>query len=329
MATINTELPTLLDQMKRLDPNGAIAHIVELLQRKNAILEDAVFMEGNLPTGHRFTSRTALPAVGWRRLNEGITPGKSATEQVDEATGMLEGMSVVDVDLAKLGGNEAAFRASEDKGFIQSLSNEAETALFYASTATAPETIQGLTPRLNSLSGRAKSQIIPVDAGAAGNDQASIWLVVWGPESVFGIYPKGSQGGLNSKDMGEQLWDDGVGRKFRAYVSHWQWKLGLVVKDYRQIVRMPNIDTSALDGTADTIIPAMIRGYSQIHDLRAGRPVFYVSRTVETYLWLQARNAVKNSTLAVREVEGRPVLTFMGIPVRRADALLTTESVVS
>jgi hypothetical protein len=73
MATINdTGLPTLLDQVKRTAPGGAIDRIIEQLTKKNPILEDMVWQEGNLPTGHRFTSRTSLPSVGWRRLNEGM-----------------------------------------------------------------------------------------------------------------------------------------------------------------------------------------------------------------------------------------------------------------
>jgi hypothetical protein len=53
-------------------------------------------------------------------------------------------------DLAKLNGNEAAFRASEDDAFIAGLANDLETAFFYASTKTDPERIMGLSPRLDS-----------------------------------------------------------------------------------------------------------------------------------------------------------------------------------
>jgi hypothetical protein len=65
------------------------------------MLLDMIWREGNLPTGHRTTVRTGLPSVFWRLLNQGVSPSKSTTVQIDEATGMLEAWSEVDVDLAK------------------------------------------------------------------------------------------------------------------------------------------------------------------------------------------------------------------------------------
>jgi hypothetical protein len=333
MAAINRDLPTLNDQAKRMDPNGAIAHIVEVLTQRNPVLEDMVWQEGNLPTGHRFTSRTALPSIAWRRFNEGILPSKSKTDQVDETCGMLEAMSVIDVQLAKLNGNEVAFRASEDRAFLQAMNNEMEYGMFYHSTKDAPEKFMGLTPRyFHSSQGPAQKQVIKCHSSAADADQHSMWLVCWGPDTIFGIYPKGSNVGIEYHDMGKQIWSDAANKKFLAYVMNWNWKMGLCVKDFRYAVRIANIDDSILNATGateDTLIPAMIHAYSRLPDYRSGRSVFYCNVKVWTYLWLQARNAVKNSTLAVREVEGSPVLTFQGIPIRKTDGLLMgTEALV-
>jgi hypothetical protein len=172
MALLNQGLPTLLDHVKRTDPNGAIATIVESLSQSNPILQHMVFQEGNLPTGHRYTSRTALPSVAWRRLNEGVTPGKSETAQIDETTGMLTGMSAVDVEVAKLNGNEAAFRASEDAAFLEAFNNEIATGLFYHSTKTAPEKFHGIAPRLDSTTAPWGKQIL-LGGGAGGRTASS------------------------------------------------------------------------------------------------------------------------------------------------------------
>jgi hypothetical protein len=48
MATLATLALTLADWAARLDPGGNIPEIAELLTQTNAILQDAVFMEGNL-----------------------------------------------------------------------------------------------------------------------------------------------------------------------------------------------------------------------------------------------------------------------------------------
>ncbi len=57
MSTLSAVNPTLLDVAKRLDPNGNIDKIVEILNQTNEILDDATFMEGNLTTGRRGSIR--------------------------------------------------------------------------------------------------------------------------------------------------------------------------------------------------------------------------------------------------------------------------------
>ena len=60
--------------------------------------------------------------------------------------------------------------------------------------------------------------------------------------------------------------------------------------------------------------------------LDACRPVWYCNRTMRTWLRRQARQAVKNSTLTMDMVAGRPVLSCNGIPIKRWDSLTATET---
>lgn len=332
MAVIGTDLPNYLDVMRTYDPDGSVAQVVESLTKRNPVLEDMVVMEGNLSTGHRVTTRVGLPSIGWRRYNEGVSTSKSRKGQYDETCGQLEGMSAVDVKLARLGGSTEAYRANEDLAFVQSMNNELSTGIFYHSTKTAPEKFMGLAPRLDSTTSAWGGQIILGDAAAAGNDQTSIWLVCWGPDSVFGMFPKGTQGGLVPDDLGKQLWDDGNGKKFRAWVTHWSWDFGLVVKDARQLVRIGNIDMSAIKNDASAgadLIDSMIDAYYRIFDPNMGRLVFYAGRKASAYLHKQAKNATKNSSLTLDEVAGRPITRVLGIPVHMTDALNITEAVLT
>ena len=332
MATLGTLYPTLSDRLKRIDPNGAIAQIVESLEKKNEVLQDIAWKEGNLPTGHRYTSRTALPSLEWRRYNQGISPSKSATAQVDEVTGLLTGMSKVDRDEAELNGDEAAFRASEDKGFAQAFPLEVARAFFYENISTAPERINGLTPRLNATAGNpASSQIIKADATASGADQTSIWLIGWGDDSVFGLYPKGSQGGLSFKDMGLQLTRDSNNKEFWTYVTDWRWKLGICVKDYRYIARAANIDTSAWKedlSAGANLIQTMRKLRTALYDLSSVQPVYYMNRATFDMFNAQLQSKSVN-LLEYIERGGAMVAHFMGIPIRICDAITSTESVVS
>lgn len=326
---INAGNLTLSDRIKRSNPDGSIAAIVEMLSKESAIIEDAHFEESNKPDGHLITQRTGLPSISYPNFNEGTANSKSKTSQFTEAMTRMTAKSVVDCAEAELNGDQAAYRASEDVSFMASMKDEAESGFFYNSTLTNPNRQHGLAPRLNSTTGVAGSQIVLADASASGADQTSIWLVGWGAKKVYGIYPKGSQAGIVPHDMGVVMTDDGTGKDFRAYVTMWEWKMGVVVEDWRYLVRIANIDTSGLAVTGDEIVDAMIRAVYKLQSTKNCKPVFYCNRTVNTYLHLQSKNSTKNSTLSYDNIGGQPVGSFLGIPIHTTDALLNTEAVIS
>lgn len=327
----STAALTLADWAKRLDPNGKVPTIVELLSQTNEILEDMLWREGNLPTGHRTTVRTGLPAVAWRLLNQGITPGKSTTAQIDEQCGMLEAWSEVDKDLMLLNGNSSAFRLSEGKAFIEAMNQEMASTLFYGNSGLAPEEFTGLSVRYSSSSATNGSNVLK--AGGAGGDNASIWLVAWGEDTISGIFPSGSKAGLIHDDYGEQTVSvtAGIGgSRMRALQERWQWKAGIAVKDWRYAVRICNIDISDLgaDNTAADLIDLMEHAQEIIPN-RLGKPVFYMNRTVRRYLRHQIRTDVTaGGGLTYENVAGKPTLMFGETPVRIVDALLNSETLV-
>ena len=143
--------PTLLDWAKRLDPDGAVAAIVELMNQTNQILDDAVYVESNLPTGHRTTVRSDIPPGTWRKLNYGVKPQKSKTTQVTDTIGMLENYAEVDKSLADLNGNTAEFRLSEDRPIIEGMNQSIASTIFYGDTSVYPERFLGLSPRYDAL----------------------------------------------------------------------------------------------------------------------------------------------------------------------------------
>ena len=107
---VNTNNPTLLDWKAALDPQGNIGALIEVLHETNEILEDMAVIEGNEVTSHLMNVRTGLPPVTWRRLYEGIDPGKGGRKQVRETTGWMEAYNEIDAKLAELNGNVNAFR---------------------------------------------------------------------------------------------------------------------------------------------------------------------------------------------------------------------------
>lgn len=332
MATIGANMLTLADHAKRVDPQGRIPVIAELLGQTNAVLDDMIFVEGNLPNGHQSTVRTGLPDVFWRLLNQGVQPSKSTTAQIIDSLGMLEAYSEVDVDVAKLNGNSPEFRLSEAEPFIEAMSQEMAQTLFYGNSSADPEEFNGLSVRYASLSAQNAQNIVV--GGGAGADNSSIWLVVWGPQTIHGIFPKGSNAGLMHEDIGLTTVQGANGiatSRLRAYQDHWQWKAGLVVKDWRYAVRIPNIDTSDLTGgSAAALTGLMIRAIHRIPNLRGGTPVFYMNRTLFQYLDLQRRADVQTGgQLNYAEVDGKVIPMFRGIPIKLVDQLLETEALVA
>lgn len=332
MAALSTINPTLLDVTKRLDPDGKIDAIAEILTQTNEVLEDMAWQEGNLPTGHRTTIRTGLPTPTWRKLYGGVQPTKSTTAQITDSTGMMEAYAEVDKALADLNGNSAAFRLSEDRAHIEGMNQEFASTLFYGNEGTEPEAFTGFAPRFNSTSAANGENIF--SAGGSGSDNNSIWLIAWGPNTCHGIYPKGSVGGMYMEDKGNVTVEniDGSNGRMEAYRTHYRWDCGLTVRDWRYVVRIPNVDLSDLTKNAASgadLIDLMTQAIEQLPSLTLGKPVFYVSRKVKSFLRRQIMNKVANSTLTMDQVAGKSVTMFDGIPVKRVDTLAANEAAVS
>jgi hypothetical protein len=340
MATLSTSALTLADWAKRLDPDGKVPTIVELLSQTNEILTDMRWIEGNLPTGHRTTVRTGLPAVAWRLLNQGVTPSKSTTAQIDEQAGMLEAWSEVDKDLALLNGNVGAFRLSEARAFLEAMNIEMAQTLFYGNSGLAPEEFTGLAARYSAISGASNASNV-ISAGGSGSDNTSIYLVVWGENTITGIFPKGSKAGLIHEDFGEVTVEvtAGVGgNRMRALQERFQWKAGIALKDWRYVVRICNIDVSDLlassgtqaAGAATRLIPLLSKATHRIPALGMGSAAIYMNRTVAQMLDIQERQEVgTGGGITYENVDGKRVASFRGIPLRTCDALLETEATVA
>lgn len=336
MAVLASGALTLADLAKRLDPNGQVPKVAELLSQTNEILEDAVFMEGNLPTGHRLTIRTGLPTVFYRMINQGVPTSKSVTAQIDESCGMLEARSHIDVKLANLNGNTSEFRLSEDQAFIEAMNQTMAGKLFYGNPGTDPRDFLGFQTRFSSLSAGNGANIL--DAGGTGSNNCSIYLVVWGENTVFCPFPKGSKAGLQHQDLGEESVADANGNYFQALRALYQWDNGLAVKDWRYVVRIANINVTDLVGQSATqassaatqIINLMSRALDRVPNLGMGRAVFYANRTLYSMLRVAALGK-SNAALSIEQALsqfGTPyaLTRFLGVPLRKVDQLLNTES---
>ena len=331
MATLTSNALTLYDWAKRQDPEGKTAVVAELLSQTNQCLDDMLFRPGNLATGERVTVRTGLPTAYWRALNTGVPASKSTTAQVDEGCGLLEAYARIDPDLASLNGDIASFRASEDSAFIEGMNQTMATTLFYGNVASNPAAFTGLSTRYGAIAGAGNAQNI-LDAGGTLTNNTSIWLVGWGDQTVYGIFPKGSNAGLKHVDDGTITVPDANGNPMKVLQTQYQWKAGLVVKDWRYAARICNINTTNLvaQSAAADLITLMSRATDRIVNPGMCTPVWYMNRTVYSMLRVQALQK-SNYALSIEkglDQFGRATswLSFQGYPIRRVDALLNTEA---
>lgn len=348
MSTIGALALTYADWAKRQDNDGQ-AEIIELLAQTNDILNDALVVEANGPTGHVTTVRTGLPNATWRLLNYGVQPTKSTTAKITDGIGMLETYSIVDKSLADLNGNSPEFRLSEDMAFLEGMSQQMASTMFYGNTAVNPERFTGLAPRYNSTNtATAQSAANVISLAGTTSTCTSIWGVTWGPRTVHMIFPKGQKAGFVMKDKGDaQSVVLSDGSRFEAYTTHFKWDNGLTLRDWRYVFRLCNIDVATLGGaTPPNLINALIRGVhrwptqpgsvaseqtigapggKQMGEM--GRCALYANRTIRTYLDIQAVNKT-NVLLNITEWDGIPITTFRGVPIRTCDALLNTETAI-
>lgn len=333
MATVKPNRnPTLADVVTRLDAKGNLADISEVLSQTNEMLDDITFMECNQKHSHITTVRSGLPEVTWRKLNYGVQPSKSQTKQVTDTCGMCEAYAVVDTKLVELNGKRESWRASENTAFIEAMNQEVQKALFYADSSVDPQKFMGLAPRFNTTDPKVPNSVNVIDCKGTGNNLTSIWVVVWGPHTVHCLYPEGSQAGLKEEDLGKGIETDPDGGKYQVYQTHYEWDLGLTVRDWRYVVRIANIDVTKLKARPVekdlNLIDTLVDALEKIPNLSAGRAAIYCNKTIRALLRKQIRYA-DNVNITMDEVAGKPVVKFDGVPVRRCDALTCEEKQVT
>lgn len=341
MATIGSGVATLLDVLTELAPDGSQLDTAEVLTENTEVLLDMTWMEGNLVTGHKDSVRTVLPEPSFRAINEGVPVTKGSTTPIEETTALLEDFSQSDAELAILSGNVERYRLKQARPHQIGFAHKMARQLFYGNAGTAPKEFTGLAPRYNTLTeSESLTAANVIDAGGSGSDLRSIWLIGWSDETITGLYPKGTKGGLQHEDatspaanseIGAQALQDANGNSYMGFRDHWIWRCGLMVKDWRYAVRIANIDLTDLTFDATTgpdLQDLMIQATELIESTEGVRAAFYMPRAIRGFLRRQLIQK-KNAFLSLSEQGGRSTLSFDDIPIRRTDALNVSEEEVT
>lgn len=322
---------TLADVAKKGDK------VAEVLTLKNPMLKDIPYTQMNEGTIHKESIRSFLPRPVYRKANQAIAAQKSGIEERTFSAAHFESRSQMDAKVAERGGKERVGinRWNQAQGHIQGMANEHANLAIYGSPAGEGNKDVGFMDIYYTVNSAVETSKQVVDAGGTGSDNTSILMVNWGPQSIFGVYPAGTQAGLKRTDYsaGGKLVQlqglDAAGNTgtFYGYDEIFELDHGLVVKDWRQASRIANIDVSNLiaNTSAADLIDLLITASYKLDDPMGA--IIYLNRTVHAILHKQARAEVSTGGgLTFMNYGGEQVLSFNGMPIRIADSILNSEA---
>jgi len=334
MAEIGVEY-NLLDLHRETLNNGELAKIYDMITQTNEIMRDLIMIEANDGTGHKHSELTGLPTSYYRALNQGYPKSKDSTKIVRDTIAKHGGRFTADRALAKLSGNQAEYMARKEMNFMKSIIETLATVTFYGNSDTDSDQYFGIHTRLSVPSGdRTNAGYNIVDGGGVGADNLSMVGVVHSADTIHGIYPKGSQGGLQIDRFNDVLVDDdsasGSGKKFVGHERVLEQDMGLAVPSWRGITRACNIDVSLLTPDISTGADLGLLLARMAFRMMGvpGKKVFYANATAISMLFQQRMKSV-GGQVGHKEVDGQQVYDFQGIPIKLCDALVNTEPTVT
>lgn len=338
--------PTLLDVSTRSDPTGKIPVIAEMLSECNDYYDDMPFKEANEATGHIFVFRSSIPAGTWRTYNQGVGYSKSTTAKGRTDIGMLNDYSQVDEALARHSGDAEGFRYSEDVAFMEGMGQTIAQTIFYGNSVANPSTFMGLSPFYNTVNtANAANAANVLDGGGTGSSNTSLWLIGWGANSIFAVFPRGSKSGLNMENKGNIVPAyDSFGNRFEAYTTFFEQEIGLCPMDWRYACRLANVDVTAAGLAGPNAVDLfatmaqMLLNFPKLSKTTSGitktdapddsnnvRAVFYGNRTILHWMYIQAMRD-RNVLLRVEDYAGIVTDNYRGVPIKCVDQLTNAET---
>lgn len=346
MATLGSDFVTLADWASvHKGDGGLLPKVVEYMATTRELVMDIPWMEGNLPTGDMVAMRTSLPTVSTRALNTYTAATKGGYSTETNSTAIIEAWMKHDAKLVEMSKNPMQYLYTESLGHQQAMTQECSRLLFNGSAGNELE-FKGFYERYATLDSDGPFTVLNGGAGT-DSDLTSIWLICWGPDTCYGIYPSGSTMGLSIDDKGkvtDRITVNGVVKQMDIYESKFTWDCGITIKDPRFVIRCANIDVSEihLATSYQAIIDKMIDMIEAVPSQQAltqvinpesargplPRASFYMPRTVRSALRKQIRKD-SNVNLTLDTVAGQRVLSFDGIPVRVDDTITSGETFLS
>ena len=332
MATVGTNHVTLADMAAQTNPDGSLASkIISRVARKNDLLSILPFTKGNRSDGDQITQLTSMPTIGYIKINKAPTFSKAGHTQITNTVGIIKTLNKIDPELAARYPNPEQYRVNKDVAFTEAIRQQVASDIVYSNKATTPEKFDGMAVRYGTVNTvRNNPGYYMINGGGSGSDNLSIWVAKVGPEGLHGIVGKEGQPGLTTKDKGTQWLGDADGNEMEWMVTEFRWELGVQVANPGAVVRICNIDKSALvtESSAADLSKLIYKAQELLEDV-PGQAVILMNKTARAHLAIQAST---ETTLGLHDKMAtfpERVPSINGMPVLLMDTLTNAEATIS
>lgn len=281
---------------------------------------------------YKVLQRTALPTAGFRQVNNGVTPGKSAYKQTVKEMFFLDAPIVVDEAIVK----------GDDRSTGDILSHEAQGVLQNAIITIGSQTYYGAAGDGSNGFVGLRSQLSGITFATASAAQVAnsttcygLWLNPWGVS-----YDVGRDGEIALPPFERQLVpgiNGASGTVDFAWVTNLSSYIGLSVKSNYSVWAVSGIDavtTVAVSGVRNPVLaaaltdPAAANLVSNIPLNRRNGLVWFMNRTAH-YTLQQSRSALNFQVAGAANGTGAwspPPNAMEGFPIVVTDSITNTEN---
>lgn len=322
MATLGTNNVTLADAGQLFRGATNVAPVAETLSEENALLRHSVWEESSESFSHNHVQTLALPAVGWRKVNNGVTVTAGAVQQINEPVLISESRSEVDERIVDSSKDPMAVRDRFLRLHVMGMAQEGEDKYFYGNKNTNPEQPHGLSVRYNAATDTNVGDHGDTGTGAS----ASMWFIQHDlMTGVYLAYPNGSSLGIDviDKDL-ERISGAGTGELY-AYTHQIKLSFGIAVADSRGVQRLASIDP-VYGQTADLQTTGVQNILTRLGQMKStSNAGIYVNRDIYTQINIEAVNKANVYYIADSPFGDGPVPHIQGVPIYLAEGLVSTE----
>lgn len=329
-----------------LDAGAKFVLPTRVLDRMTPLVKMIPMISSNNILSNIAVRTDSLPIASTRRWNEGIKATASKNAPLNDPIALFEDYSEVDFDLWEIQNNPEMWRAQQDMNHIEGLFQLMESTLLYGSLATNPGSFNGLSTRFNNLesypNGDTSWKPNVWNGGLATGPATSAWMIEFGDDTIYGIYPPNTPAGLSFRDLGEitKELSSGTGSVGTNYMyqvlrTMLRWYLGIQIADERCVQRIANINPIGFSGPSGFDENIFIQAKNQLPRFgEASGTVILVNRDLKTQIDIRAVSQKINTYFTPpgdnsMDVFGKAVTKFQNIPIYVAEKISSLETIVT